>query len=178
MHSVFLLKRKIKMKRKAIVKNIDPQFLHKTVQKTVGHTTDFSPSVLYIAAGALINLDNEVLLCTRPEGKDYAGMWEFPGGKVENTERPEQTLSRELMEELGLEVSVKDMTPLSFASHVHEITGKNMLMYLFRIRAWQGKMEAREGQTFSWVPLHRLPTYIDMMPPIDRPLAQMLVKLS
>lgn len=164
------------MKRKAIVKNIDPQFLHKTVQKTEGDIATFAPSVLYISAGALINLDNEVLLCTRPEGKDYEGLWEFPGGKVESMERPEQALSRELMEELGLEVSIKDMVPFSFASHVHEITGRNMLMYLYKVCIWHGKLQTHEGQRYAWVPLSRLSTYIDMMPPIDRPLAQMLAE--
>ena len=165
------------MKRKAVVKNVDPQFLHKTVRKTVGEVESLGPNMLHISAAALINLNDEVLLCTRPAGKDYAGMWEFPGGKIEPMEYPEQALSRELMEELRLEVSMKDMQAFSFATHFHEEKGRYMLMYLYLIRTWQGTVKPTEQQRYTWVPLNRLETYIDDMPPIDRPLARLLGQL-
>ena len=166
------------MKRKAVIKNIDPQFLHKSVQKTVGEVREMASPTIFVSAAALVNLQNEVLISTRPEGKAHAGKWEFPGGKVEASEHPEQALSRELFEELRLDVSVKDMQPLTFATEVDAASGKYMVLYLYLIKTWQGRVQATEGQKVAWIPLSRLSEYISMMPPMDKPLAKTLIALQ
>ncbi len=126
--------------------------------------------VLLVAAAALINTQGHILLARRPEGKKMAGMWEFPGGKMEPGETPEAALVRELREELGIEVAVDDLAPFVFASHPYE--SFHLLMPVFLCRRWKGESTAREGQVLAWVAPERLAEY--PMPPADRPLIPML----
>jgi 8-oxo-dGTP diphosphatase len=126
-----------------------------------------------VAACALIDADGRVLIAQRPQGKPMAGLWEFPGGKVEQGERPEQTLIRELKEELGIMVSEDCLAPLTFASHVYP--DFHLLMPLYVCRRWQGTVAAAEGQTLAWVKPNRLREY--EMPPADVPLVSHLMTL-
>ncbi len=105
--------------------------------------------VLVVVAAALVNEKGEVLLAQRPEGKAMAGLWEFPGGKIEENECPEAALCRELLEELGITVNPDDLKPINFASHAYE--DFHLLMPLFACHRWGGKLHAREGQSFAWV---------------------------
>ncbi len=132
-------------------------------------TQPLLPSVL-VAAVALIDADGRVLLAQRPAGKSMAGLWEFPGGKVETGETPEQALIRELVEELGIDVRESCLAPLCFASHRYERF--HLLMPLFACRQWRGTPTAREGQTLAWVRAARLADY--PMPPADVPLVAIL----
>ncbi|MGE0845307.1 MAG: (deoxy)nucleoside triphosphate pyrophosphohydrolase [Flavobacteriaceae bacterium] len=127
------------------------------------------PTVL-VAAAALIDGEGRVLLARRPPGKHMAGLWEFPGGKVETGERPEETLIRELAEELGIDVSEACLAPLTFASHVYEKF--HLLMPLFVCRRWRGTVTPREGQELRWVRPARLKDF--PMPPADEPLVPIL----
>ena len=124
-----------------------------------------------VVACALVDVDKRVLIAQRPEGKTLAGLWEFPGGKVEPGERPEQTLIRELHEEIGITVSEACLAPLTFASHSY--SDFHLLMPLFICRRWQGTVSAREGQRLVWVRAHRLRAY--PMPPADEPLVAHLM---
>jgi len=126
--------------------------------------------VTLVVACALVDEDGRVLLAKRPEGRDLAGLWEFPGGKVEPGEKPEEALIRELAEELGIDVAESCLAPLTFASHSYE--GFHLLMPLYVCREWNGEMTAREGQELSWVRPNRLATV--EMPPADEPLKAML----
>ena len=119
-----------------------------------------------VVACALIDADKRVLIAQRPEGKSMAGLWEFPGGKVEMGERPEITLIRELREELGIEVAEACLAPLTFASHGYE--SFHLLMPLYVCRRWERQVIAREGQQLAWVRVNRLRDY--PMPPADMPL--------
>ena len=119
-----------------------------------------------VVACALIDADKRVLLAQRPEGKPMAGLWEFPGGKVEPGERPEATLIRELHEELGITVSEPCLAPLTFASHAYE--NIHLLMPLYICRRWEGMVVAREGQALAWVRANKLRDY--PMPAADIPL--------
>ncbi|MEZ5925947.1 MAG: (deoxy)nucleoside triphosphate pyrophosphohydrolase [Hyphomicrobiaceae bacterium] len=130
-------------------------------------------NVVLVAACALIDPDGRVLLARRPPGKPMAGLWEFPGGKVEKGERPEVALIRELREELGIEVSEKCLAPFTFASHTYDAF--HLLMPLYVCRRWQGEIEAREGQELTWARPHRMRDYA--MPPADEPLCAMLADL-
>ena len=103
-----------------------------------------SKSLLLVAAAALIDVDGRVLICKRPQGKQLAGLWEFPGGKVEPGETPEQALVRELHEELGIETATSCLAPIAFASHGYEKF--HLLMPVFACRKWNGTPQAREGQ--------------------------------
>lgn len=123
------------------------------------------PLVL-VAACALVDVDGRVLIARRPAGKPLAGLWEFPGGKVEPGERPEDTLVRELAEELSIQVTDACLAPLTFASHAYE--SFHLLMPLFVCRRWHGQVRALEGQELAWVRPLRLNDY--EMPPADRPL--------
>ncbi len=124
-------------------------------------------------ACALIDPDNRVLIAQRPEGKTLAGLWEFPGGKVEAGERPEETLIRELAEELGVTVEEPCLAPLTFASHAYD--DFHLLMPLYVCRRWTGVVTGREGQATRWVRPDRLRDF--PMPPADEPLIAHLVDL-
>ncbi len=129
-----------------------------------------SASLLLVVACALIDGQGRILLARRPEGKKLAGLWEFPGGKMDPGELPEAALVRELKEELGIEVRAADLAPFAFASHGYE--GFHLLMPLYLCRRWSGQPAAREGQALAWVAPDRLVEY--PMPPADRPLIPML----
>ena len=126
--------------------------------------------LVLVAACALIDADSRVLIAQRPQGKPMAGLWEFPGGKFEAGERPEQTLIRELREELGIAVSELCLAPLTFASHSYP--DFHLLMPLFACRKWQGIPTPQEGQTLAWVRPQNLRGY--PMPPADLPLIPIL----
>ena len=132
-----------------------------------------SVKVVLVAACALIDADGRVLLAERPAGKSMAGLWEFPGGKVETGERPETTLIRELKEELGIIVEEPCLAPLTFASHSYP--DFYLLMPLYVCRRWNGMVTAREGQKLVWVRPNRLRDY--KMPPADEPLVAHLMTL-
>ncbi|MBU6444876.1 MAG: 8-oxo-dGTP diphosphatase MutT [Alphaproteobacteria bacterium] len=119
-----------------------------------------------VAACALVDSDGRVLLAQRPPGKSMAGLWEFPGGKVEAGERPEDALIRELKEELAISVKEPCLAPLTFASHVYP--DFHLLMPLFICRRWEGFVVAQEGQAIKWVKPQDLRSY--PMPPADAPL--------
>ena len=129
-----------------------------------------SLKVVLVAACALIDPDRRVLIAERPAGRSMAGLWEFPGGKVEAGERPEQSLIRELREELGIVVKEDCLAPLTFASHAYPEF--HLLMPLYVCRKWYGIPIAREGQRLAWVRPARLGDY--PMPPADTPLVAML----
>jgi 8-oxo-dGTP diphosphatase len=122
--------------------------------------------IVLVAAVALVDAEGRILLAQRPEGKSMAGLWEFPGGKVESGESPEHALIRELHEELGIETWDSCLAPLTFASHAYE--DFHLLMPLFICRRWSGTPVAREGQTLKWVRRNDLRNY--PMPPADIPL--------
>ena len=126
--------------------------------------------VVLVVAVALIDADGRVLLARRPEGKPMAGLWEFPGGKVEPGETPEAALMRELREELGIDICVPCLAPLTFASHAYD--GFHLLMPLYVLRKWEGIVRPREGQETAWVRPKALRDY--PMPPADEPLIAML----
>ncbi|AWB49918.1 8-oxo-dGTP diphosphatase MutT [Gemmobacter aquarius] len=123
-----------------------------------------------VSAVALIDADGRVLLAQRPEGKSLAGLWEFPGGKVEPGETPEAALIRELHEELGIDTWQSCLAPLTFASHTYETF--HLLMPLFACRRWQGTPHGAEGQNLAWVRPNALRDY--PMPPADLPLIPIL----
>ena len=132
-----------------------------------------SRKLLLVAAVALVDADGRVLIAQRPEGKQLAGLWEFPGGKVEPGERPEETLIRELHEELGIVVQEACLAPLTFASHAYD--GFHLLMPLYICRRWDGFVQAREGQALKWVRPTRLRDY--PMPAADEPLIPALIDI-
>ncbi|MGB1509118.1 MAG: (deoxy)nucleoside triphosphate pyrophosphohydrolase [Paracoccaceae bacterium] len=123
-----------------------------------------------VSAVALIDRDGRVLLAQRPEGKSMAGLWEFPGGKVEGSETPEAALVRELHEELGIETWNSCLAPLTFASHTYD--DFHLLMPLFACRKWNGIVQPKEGQTLKWVYPKDFSNY--PMPPADIPLIPIL----
>ncbi len=127
------------------------------------------PTILVVAV-ALIDTDGRVLIARRPEGKQMAGLWEFPGGKVEPGERPEAALIRELREELGIEVSQSCLAPFVFASHAYE--SFHLLMPLYLCRRWEGTVVAREHAALKWVRPNQLSDW--PMPPADEPLVAWL----
>jgi len=132
-----------------------------------------SVKLVLVAACALVDADGRVLIAQRPQGKAMAGLWEFPGGKVEDGERPEETLIRELKEELGITVSEPCLAPLTFASHSYP--DFHLLMPLYVCRRWEGTVAAQEGQQLKWVKPNRLRDY--PMPPADEPLVSHLMAL-
>jgi 8-oxo-dGTP diphosphatase len=127
--------------------------------------------LVLVAACALIDADRRVLIAQRPPGKPMAGLWEFPGGKVEPGEPPEASLIRELKEELGIDVNAACLAPLTFASHAY--ADFHLLMPLYVCRRWDGIAHAREGQNIRWVRGDRLRDY--PMPPADEPLISHLL---
>ena len=132
-----------------------------------------APRIVLVAACALVDADGRVLIARRPQGKPMAGLWEFPGGKVEDGERPEDTLIRELREELAIAVSEACLAPLAFASHTYP--DFHLLMPLYVCRRWYGIVTATEGQQLAWVKPNRLRDY--EMPPADVPLISHLMTL-
>jgi 8-oxo-dGTP diphosphatase len=132
-----------------------------------------SVKLVLVAACALIDADGRVLIAQRPQGKSMAGLWEFPGGKVEPGERPEQSLIRELKEELGIIVKEECLAPLTFASHLYP--DFHLLMPLYVCRRWEGFVKALEGQRLKWVRPTELRDY--PMPPADEPLISHLTTL-
>jgi 8-oxo-dGTP diphosphatase len=129
--------------------------------------------LVLVAACALIDPDGRVLIARRPPGKPMEGLWEFPGGKVKDGERPEQTLIRELKEELGIAVDEACLAPLTFASHAYP--DFHLLMPLYVCRRWEGVVSAMEGQQLAWARPNRLRDY--EMPPADVPLIAHLAAL-
>ena len=130
-------------------------------------------NILLVAACALVDPDGRVLIAQRPEGKPMAGLWEFPGGKVETGEKPEDTLIRELEEELGIVVKEACLAPLTFASH--DYPDFHLLMPLFLCRRWRGTVAPHEGQELLWVKPAELGAYA--MPLADEPLKALLPTL-
>ena len=126
--------------------------------------------VVLVSAVALIDRDGRVLLAQRPEGKSMAGLWEFPGGKVEAGETPEHALIRELQEELGIDTWESCLAPLTFASHSYD--DFHLLMPLFACRKWEGIVQSNEGQSLKWVHSRDLNKY--PMPAADIPLIPIL----
>lgn len=129
--------------------------------------------ILLVAACALVDQDGRILLAQRPEGKSLAGLWEFPGGKVEQGETPEETLVRELEEELGIKTKIPCLAPLTFASHTYETF--HLLMPLYVCRRYEGIPRGMEGQAIKWVKPQALRDY--PMPPADEPLISYLQDL-
>ena len=129
--------------------------------------------MLLVAACALVDADGRVLLAQRPEGKALAGLWEFPGGKVEPGESPEETVVRELQEELGIVTRIPCLAPLTFASHSYE--DFHLLMPLFICRRYEGMARGLEGQAIKWVRPKDMRSY--PMPPADEPLIPFLIDL-
>ncbi|MEK9677930.1 MAG: (deoxy)nucleoside triphosphate pyrophosphohydrolase [Rhodospirillaceae bacterium] len=133
-------------------------------------TSKAGAPIVLVAAVALLDMDDRVLIAKRPEGKAMAGLWEFPGGKVKDGETPESALIRELQEELDIDVSHSCLAPLFFASHAYD--DFHLLMPLFLCRVWKGTPAPQEGQELKWVRPMRLGDY--PMPPADEPLVALL----
>lgn len=131
-----------------------------------------SPLVV-VAACALVDEEGRVLISKRPHGKPLAGLWEFPGGKLERFETPERALIRELAEELGIVLAPADLHPLTFASHAY--ADFHLLMPVYGCRRWEGEVTPQEGQQIAWVAPSQLGAY--RMPPADRPLQESLPDL-
>ena len=132
-----------------------------------------SKPMLLVVACALVDVDHRVLIAKRPEGKSMAGLWEFPGGKVEAGEAPEVALIRELKEELSIETKAACLAPLSFASHAYD--DFHLLMPLYVCRRWWGIPTPQEGQEVKWVRVHQLRDY--EMPAADIPLIPALIDI-
>ena len=131
---------------------------------------DDAVETVLVVAVALVDADDRVLIAKRPKGRTMAGLWEFPGGKVNPGELPETALVRELLEELGIDITESCLAPVTFASHLYD--DFHLLMPLYVCRVWEGTVEAREGQELKWVRPVRLGDYD--MPPADAPLVAML----
>lgn len=126
-----------------------------------------------IVAAALVRPDGRVLLQKRPQGKAMAGLWEFPGGKIEPSESPEQALARELTEELGISVSIPDMAPMAFASEAQG--DAHMLLLLYIVRKWEGEPQALEAEALKWLSVNEMHDW--PMPPADIPLVAALKRV-
>lgn len=142
------------------------------IDVTVPPVTGLRP-LLLVAAVALQDQDGRILLAQRPAGKEFAGLWEFPGGKIGPNETPEQALSRELQEELGIKTAAACFFPVAFASHPYDKF--HLLMPLFVCRVWQGTPQGVEGQKLMWVQKSDLRKY--PMPPADIPLIDTLLQM-
>ncbi len=133
-----------------------------------------NPTILAVVAAALQNEDGAFLLQKRPEGRAMAGLWEFPGGKIEEGESPEVALARELLEELAISVSVADLAPSCFASAPLE--NRQLLLLLYLCRKWEGVPQAVESPELGWFSVNAMRNL--PMPPADLPLLDMLEKLT
>ena len=133
-------------------------------------TTAADKPRLLVSAAALVDADGRVLLAQRPEGKSMAGLWEFPGGKVEEGETPEAALVRELAEELAIDTAESCLAPIAFSSH--EYDGFHLVLLLYACRKWKGEPRPVEGNALAWVRPNRLRDY--PMPPADAPLVAIL----
>lgn len=133
--------------------------------------TNTAPRLVLVAACALIDSDGRVLIAQRPEGKSMAGLWEFPGGKVEAGESPEATIIREMHEELSVTIEEPCLAPFTFASHRYD--DFHLMMPLYLCRKWQGSVTPNEGQAIKWVAPRDLRKFD--MPPADKPLVAMLI---
>jgi 8-oxo-dGTP diphosphatase len=153
-----------------------PAFFHRCVNKNFPEGTKVkkNPTMLFVVAAAIRNEAGRILLQKRPEGRDMAGLWEFPGGKVDGHETPEVALARELEEELGIVVQPSDLAPSCFASA--PLASKHLLLLLYVCDQWQGGFEAREGQEMAWFSIDQM--YDLSMPPADLPLLPLLQKLG
>lgn len=151
-------------------------FFHRAVNKIFPADTELkkNPTLLIVVAAALIREDGRILLQKRPEGRQMAGLWEFPGGKLEEGESPEAALTRELAEELGILIESDDLVPACFASEPLE--QRNLLLMLFTCSGWQGNPTAIEGQEIGWFGIDEM--YDLPMPPADLPLIRLLQKLQ
>jgi 8-oxo-dGTP diphosphatase len=132
-----------------------------------------APPLLLVAACVLLDGEGRILIAKRPQGRSLAGLWEFPGGKVEQGESPEHALVRELAEELGIDIAAADLAPLTFASHTYP--DFHLLMPLFLCTRWRGEATPHEGQELAWVKPAELGSYA--MPPADEPLKALLPAL-
>src|SRR5262245_55165834 len=132
-----------------------------------------TPPLVLVAACVLLDANGRILIAKRPRGRPLAGLWEFPGGKVEAGESPEHALIRELAEELGVDIAERDLAPLTFASHAYP--DFHLLMPLFLCRRWKGEVTPHEGQELAWVKPAELDVYA--MPPADEPLKASLPAL-
>lgn len=130
--------------------------------------------VVYVSAVALVDVDGRVLIAQRPEGKKMAGLWEFPGGKIEKGESPEYALQRELWEELGIRTAPSCFSPVAFASHTYKEEGFHLMMPIFACRQWEGDVIANEHKALKWVKPVDLYQY--PMPEADKPLIPMLIQ--
>jgi 8-oxo-dGTP diphosphatase len=131
-----------------------------------------NPTMLFVVAGALISQANEILVQKRPVGKSMAGLWEFPGGKVESHETPESALVRELKEELGIVIDPEKMVPATFASE--PLGDRNLLLLLYICREWHGEVQALESLEMQWVTIDSIRALA--MPPADAPFIDYLAK--
>ena len=131
-----------------------------------------NPTLLFVVAAALVNAKQEILVQKRPEGKPMAGLWEFPGGKLEPGETPEQALSRELQEELNIQVSEANFEPITFASE--PLGDRSLLLLLYRCRHWTGQVESQELAELQWVSPQKLQKL--EMPPADGPLVNRMLE--
>jgi 8-oxo-dGTP diphosphatase len=138
-----------------------------------GFAMDGAPPLLLVAACVLLDSEGRILIAKRPPGRSLAGLWEFPGGKVEQGESPEHALIRELAEELGIDIAAADLAPLTFASHGYP--DFHLLMPLFLCTRWRGEPVPHEGQELAWVKPTELAAYA--MPPADEPLKAVLPAL-
>ena len=124
-----------------------------------------NPKILYVPCVAMFNEKHEILLSSRPDDKHYGGYWEFAGGKPEDGEIPEQTLSRELEEELAIKTSPSDFTPITFNSHYYEDINSHVVLMMFSLYKWSGDIIPQEGQQIKWVPLNKIMDYKLKSPP-------------
>ncbi len=150
-------------------------FFHRGVNKIFPTRTHVkkNPTMLIVTAAAIIHPDGRILLQTRPKGRDMEGLWEFPGGKLEPDEQPESALSRELLEELDIEVAPGDLVPTCFASA--KIGERDLLLLLYCCRNWQRVPRSMEGQELGWFLLEEMDDL--PMPPADLPLIELLRKI-
>jgi len=132
-------------------------------------------NIIYVSAACLVSPEGQILLAGRPEGKDMQGLWEFPGGKIEQGETPEAALVRELKEELAITVNKEDLTAAGFVSHCYNEQNLHVILMLFICKKWQGTTIGNEGQKIKWIDINAI--VAEEMPAADIPLLELLKKL-